>query len=246
MATQISGSWVASNNGTETVYVSNGVTISGAVTLKGGTVTVLSGATVSGLTGLDSGGFPRVILSGGTLIDSTINNGYLTVSSGVTSNVTGTSTETNYYAGATSIDDTYNWLTSEDHSPIRFSNGAVVSNAHVSNGVSVYVSAGATINGLEVTSGASVLVSSGAVLSNLSITAGGSATILANYGTPRPLTTTPTSNVSILKGTWSAVNVNGVTVYTSSGVVSQGPVLVSGGTLIVMSGATASGVSGSI
>ncbi|GBR21336.1 Hint domain-containing protein [Asaia spathodeae] len=247
MATQISGNWVASNVGGQTVYVSNGVTISGPVLFTGGgTLTVASGATVSGLSAVASGGYPTVVVSGGSLIDSTVDNGYLRVSNGgVTSNVSGISTETNYYSGSTSLDETYSWVSPYDHSPVRFSSGAVASNAHISNGVNVYVSSGATVNGLEVTSGASVLVSSGAVLSSLSITAGGSATILADYGAPRPLTTTPTSNVSVLRGTWSAVNSGGVTVYVSGNVVSQGPVRMSGGTLIVMSGATASGVSGS-
>lgn len=65
MATQISGNWVARNNGSETVYVSNGVTISGAVVFTGGgTLTVSSGATVSGLSAVASGGYPTVVISG--------------------------------------------------------------------------------------------------------------------------------------------------------------------------------------
>lgn len=247
MATQISGNWVARNNGSETVYVSNGVTISGAVVFTGGgTLTVSRGATVSGLSAVASGGYPTVVISGGSVIDSSIINGYLRAYSGaVTSNVSGMSTESYYYSGATSLNETFYWVSPADHSPVRFSSGSVASNAHLSSGMSAYISSGATVVGLQVASGASVLVSSGVTLSSLSISAGGSATILANYGSARPLTTTPTSNVSVLKGTWSAVNSSGVTVYSSGRIVSQGPVLMSGGTLIVMSGATASGVSGS-
>lgn len=60
MATQISGNWVASNVGGQTVYVSNGVTISGPVLFTGGgTLTVASGATVSGLSAVASGGYPN-------------------------------------------------------------------------------------------------------------------------------------------------------------------------------------------
>ncbi|WP_408735069.1 hypothetical protein, partial [Acidomonas methanolica] len=109
MTTTLNGAWSAVSTASGTVYESGSAVVNGPVALaNGATLSVMSGATASGVNTI-SGGVATVIVSGGgELLSSYIQNGYVYVrSGGLTSGNQFNSDPTYIYSGASSVDDTY-------------------------------------------------------------------------------------------------------------------------------------------
>ncbi|RUT26144.1 hypothetical protein C0V97_07740 [Asaia sp. W19] len=246
MATKITGTWSAVlNDRGVTVYQSGGVTYDGPVQLTGAaTLYVTSGAVASGVT--NSGNIPNVVVSsGGTLLSSTIVNGYVSALQGATTSSNMFSSDPVYFfSGASSIGDSFYAGPGYGADTAYFSAGSVVSNAVTLSGGPMVFNSGATVNGVTVSTGGVVTFSAGSVVSNLSIQPGGSAFISTVMGTPHttpPIM--PSSNVTTVTGTWSAVMSGGKTVYVSgTGAKLEAPLRLNGGTLYIMSGAVVSGL----
>ncbi|WP_162993368.1 Hint domain-containing protein, partial [Asaia bogorensis] len=238
----LNGVWSAVSLDGSTSYTSNGVTLQWPVALGTGSVLyVFSGAVASGLTGLNNAVY---IQSGGTLAGSRLDNGAIVVSSGaVTQDNLLNSTATSYEAGGASINDT-------------------LFNSGYDNNWAIFYS-GASVTGTQVSSGAYLKVEYGAHASDLLVAGGGSAILLSDttngytagqggyvqsgnaYYSGMTINGESYDNVQLLYGVWSAVNVNGATVYQSNGTTMQWPVALGNGAVLhVESGAVASGISG--
>ncbi|MGV4878572.1 Hint domain-containing protein [Acetobacter indonesiensis] len=268
--TALTGTWSAVLVDGATVYQSgtgsNITTVSGPVALNNNaTLYVTSGATASGVE--DAGGLLGYIYvnSGGTLANSNITYDIVTVSAGGTTS--GNTFEG--YAGSyvanygTSIDDTYS---TEDGSTsvAYFYSGATITNALIADGTTATAYDGVVIDGATISSGGTltasadtssvsrIVVSSGGVAA-LSSSVSSSAYTVSAGGLISAGTSTVyggvagSTNVTALTGTWSAVLVDGATVYqsgTGSNITTvSGPVALDDNAILyVTSGATASGV----
>ncbi|WP_122049076.1 Hint domain-containing protein [Asaia bogorensis] len=246
MATNITGIWSAVlNKDGITVYQSGTVVQQGPVQLTGGaTLYVTSGATASGVT--NSGNVPNIVVSsGGTLLSSTITNGYVSALQGATTSGNAFNSDPAYYfSGAQSIDDKYFAAGGYGTDNANFSAGSIVTNATASTGGPLNFYSGATVNGVTVSSGGVVTFSAGSVVSNLNILPGGSAFISTIVGTPvNSAPVMPTSGVTTVTGVWSAVLSGGKTIYkNAAGTALEAPLRLSAGTLYITSGATVSGL----
>lgn len=248
MATDITGIWSAvRNTDGVTVYVSGQAIVDGPVRLVGGaTLRIMSGATASGVT--NSGNTPTIsVTSGGTLLSATVINGYVSALGGATTaENTLISVPVTYYSGAESHGDLF-FASGLGADTATFNSGAVVIDATTSSGGPMVFNAGATVSGVTVSAGGSVRFNSGSVISGLIVEPGGSAVVNTVYGNPvLSGPELPVDNVTVLTGTWSAVLSGDRTVYVNNANTStvNAPIRMSGGTLIVTSGAVASGVLG--
>ncbi|BAT18876.1 Hint domain-containing protein [Asaia bogorensis] len=246
MATNITGTWSAVlNDKGETVYQSGTTIQEGPVQLVGGaTLYVTSGATAAGVS--NSGNIPNIIVSsGGTLLSSTITNGYVSALQGATTSGNVFNSDPAYYfSGAQSIGDSYYAGGGYGTDTAYFSAGSIVTNATTSAGGPMIFYSGATVNGVTVSSGGVVTFSAGSVVSGLNIQPGGSAFISTIVGTPvNSAPVMPTSGVTTVTGVWSAVLSGGKTIYkNAAGTAVEAPLRLSGGTLYIASGATVSGL----
>ena len=246
MVTNITGTWsaVVTNTG-QTVYKSGATVAEGPVQLIGGaTLFVMSGATASGV--VNSNNIPNVVVSsGGTLLSSTIVNGYVSALQGATTSGNHFSSDPVYYfSGAHSVGDTFYADSGYGVDTAFFSAGSVVSNATTLSGGPMLVYSGATINGVTVSAGGVVTFNAGSVVKDLDIKPGGSAFISTVVGTPvGSAPVLPTTGVTTVTGVWSAVLSGGKTVYVNAAGTSsvQAPLRLSAGMLYIASGATVSG-----
>ena len=241
----LSGTWSAVSTASGTVYESGSAVLSGPVMLAyGATLDVESGAVASGVQSVSGGVMTVKVLSGGELLSSTINNGYVYVSSGgVTSGDVFNSPAGSVYLGGSSVDDTYNVLYGDGNDTFSVASGGTLADATVSSGMTVNAASGATVTGATVSSAGVLSAASGANLQDVSVASGGSATISGPYGSGTSSNLTFPVLETTLSGTWSAVNTASGTVYESGATVVSGPVsLANGAKLVVESSATASGV----
>ncbi|NIE80142.1 Hint domain-containing protein [Asaia sp. As-1742] len=224
--TTIRGVWSAVNVDGNTVFKSGATIVQPPVSPAAGTAFYIqNGAVVSGLSGYAINVY---VSNGGMMKDSTIVDGGLTIlSGGVTMNNTLNSIPSTIYSGGTTIDD--NWYNSgygED--AINIYSGATISSTTCGNGAVMNIQSGVTIYG------------------DVTVSAGGNLTTYAGFGRDVIIPTPPSPSVGTsLQGVWSAVAVNGGTVYQSNGVTVRAPVaLANGATIYVKSGAVASNLSG--
>jgi len=251
------GNWTASSKAGTTWYVSGSVSATGAVTLSNiGTLTVLSGAVVSGAT--LTGGIPTVsVLGGGAMISSFELNGYLRVASGgVISGNTLNSDEVTLSAGASSVNDVFvnSGASADTNAFVYVSSGAALIGATMTDGyqsgLSAFISSGASVSNLTLGSGAGVYVSSGATATNINAGSGSVVSMATSYGSGSANVVLPAQSSVVLRGgNWSAVLIDKVTYYVSGTVSATGAVILSAiSTLTVSSGAVVSGatISGSV
>ncbi|APH54946.1 Adhesin family protein [Granulibacter bethesdensis] len=244
------GNWSAVDVGGTTYYQSGTTSVTGPVVLSSiGTLTVSSGAVVSGA--VLSGGVPTVsVLSGGSMTDSTEINGYLVVANGgIVSGNTYNSNAVTISSGGSSINDTYinSGSVADGTATVSVAAGATLNGATFTSGavggLSAVVASGANVSGLTVGSGVTAVVSSGANISAVTATSGSVVSMAATYGDGTPNSEPSVSGATVLNGgNWSAVNVSGTTYYQSGTTSVTGPVVLSNiGTLTVSSGAVVSG-----
>ncbi|MGO2959630.1 MAG: Hint domain-containing protein [Acetobacter sp.] len=261
------GSWIAvkdvdgktyyqSATGTDATAsaIAGATKYAGPVIISGGSLTVASGAVASGA--YVSGGTNNVfIVSGGTLESSVNVNGWTYVrSGGVSSDNTLVSDAGNVAAGGSSVSDTFLAGTATDGGGDAYtvvSGGYIGGSATVASGITLNINAGATSQPIAVQNGgtlnlagAATTVGSGSAASSI----GGDSTVSPQY----PVA--PTGATVLNGGSWIAVkDVDGKTYYqsatgtdaTASAILGAtkyaGPVIISGGSLTVASGAVASG-----
>ncbi|WP_127102254.1 MULTISPECIES: Hint domain-containing protein [unclassified Asaia] len=216
------GLWSATRDQTgNTVYVSGTTIVSGPVNLtSGATLTITSGAVVSGLTAADNAtGIHINVLSGGIIEHSSVYDGYLVVSAGGYSHDNFYYSEyADFYGSSTndffqepgSVNGTLNGA------PIKIGNGAATLN----------VKSGGSVSG-DTVAGINPVVDAGGYLEK-----------------PKSLYAFSNSASTISGGMWTAsAGANGVTRYMSGTTVVSGPVNLTGGaTLTVTSGAIVSGL----
>lgn len=199
VSSMIGGNWSAVLSGENTVYQSGSVTLEGPVTLvTGATLTITSGAVVSGLTNSTDGTWPSVyVSSGGTLTDSLLNNTIVHGSAGgvVQNNLYGYSYEEIQSGGFASGD------VRGGGGDYRVMSGGTVASLTVNDVTNFWVDSGGTsydttlnsgsteivrgaASGTKVNSGATQLVSSGGGNAvNTNIGSGGSLVVLAGGST---------------------------------------------------------------
>ncbi|WP_162993386.1 Hint domain-containing protein [Asaia bogorensis] len=239
MATILSGWWSAVNVSGQTMYQSGTTYVGQPASFAANTsITVMSGATVTSLSGSS---LAITVQTGGAVTSANLDGGTLSVASGgvlTRNNLSGVSTTLS--SGAQSINDTY----------VKGSTGVTWS----------YALNGATVSGATVGSGGYLQLQTGAVGTNISAVNGGSASLAAgtttgiqalNGGYIQSGVMTfsgylgngdVVSTGAVLNGVWSAVNVNGKTVYQNGTTTVSDPVILNGATLYVGSGAVVSGL----
>ncbi|BAT19995.1 Hint domain-containing protein [Asaia bogorensis] len=222
----LTGTWSAVNSGGVTVFQSGATVVDPPVQFNGATLNIMSGATVSNVFFSNSGGYCRVNVSaGGILTSSYIREAFFTV-----------------FSGGKSISNDI-----ESNTAIIMSGGSSLEDRIFSidrpvNGF--FVSSGGTATSPVVGSGGSLAAYPGAVIGGQPSLTGGNAVfngaVVGSGKIPDPLVFAP--NATVVAGNWSAVLVDGKTVYQSGTVTLAGPIRISGGNLTVTSGAVASGV----
>lgn len=225
------GVWSAVKSGDVTVFTSGTVTVSGPVILGAATLNVTSGAVVDGLV-QTKGGIINV-QNGGILRNSTLTDGTTNIlSGGLTSGNTGDSQKTVISAGGSSVNDKYATVTGAADT-VTVMNGGYITGADLAN-TTMSAVAGAKVGTFTSHDGGMVRIYSGASV-------GTGATVTENLATDAQRYKQALLNGSI----WSAVNVSGTTVYQSAGITVSGPVVLNANTtLIITSGAVASGILG--
>ncbi|MCQ9155397.1 Hint domain-containing protein [Acidomonas methanolica] len=247
MTTTLNGAWSAVSTASGTVYESGSAVVNGPVALaNGATLKVMSGATASGVNTISGGIATVVVSSGGELLSSYIQNGYVYVSSGgLTSGNQLNSDPTWIYSGASSVDDTYFNSGYDDNATYVFS-GGTLNDATVTSGALANVYAGASASDIAVSSGGSAVLASGTTSGYTAYTGGNvtsGTSVYSGLVLPTADGSAVQNTVPVLGGVWSAVNTASGTVYESGSAVVGGPVALAGGAFLdVMSGATASGV----
>ncbi|GBR06972.1 Hint domain-containing protein [Asaia siamensis] len=227
--------WSAVNVNGTTVYQSGGVTVSGPVVLNANTTLIVtSGAVASGVLGAAATGTPRItVMSGGSLIHSTVNNGVITVSAGgSTANNEFNSNTITYATGAKSQNDDF-YVAGTGTSTVTVQSGATVTSAVVNTNIRLSAVNGATLDGIVVGSGGRVTSAGVIISSNTSNVTQNPSLVTSNNAY---------TNGNLSGGTWSAVNVNGTTYYQSGSVSITGPVFLTGANLVITSGATVDGM----
>lgn len=248
--TALTGVWSAVLVDGKTIYQSgadaNIKRVNGPVALDDDAqLYITNGATASGVE--DAGGALGYIYvsSGGTLADSKITYDLVTVYAG--GKTTGNTFEGNagsYVANyGTSINDTYN-TKSNSTSLAYFYSGASISSAIVADGTTLSAYDSVTVDGIIVSSGGVASLASSISNSAYTVSAGGlisagASTVYGGVGT--------STNVAALTGIWSAVLVDGTTVYQSATGTSvttvSGPIALDDNAILyVTNGATASGI----
>ena len=230
--------WSAVNVSGTTVYQSGATTISGPVYMTGAsTLIVTDGATASGVLAAD-GDATITVKNGGLLESSTLDDSWLTVEAGgVTSANNINSVVATVYAGGSSINDNY----------------YATNNYDSDGGAQANFKSGSTITGATVTQGAVISASKGVVISDVTVGSGGTfnnngktnTSIDGSITVDKTVTNSASKTTGgyLSGGTWSAVNVDGTTVYQSGSTVVSGAVyLDNSAKLVVTSGATASGL----
>ncbi|NVN44694.1 Hint domain-containing protein [Asaia siamensis] len=227
--------WSAVNVGGTTVYQSAGITVSGPVVLNATTrLIITSGAVASGVLGAAAGGNPTItVMSGGTLLDSTINAGIVTVSAGgITSANNFNGNTITYATGAKSQDDEF-YAVGVTARAVSIQAGATVIGATVETGMTLNAVAGATLSNVVIGSGGKVTSAGASITSNTSNVTISSTLVTSNN---------QYTNGNISGGNWSAVNISGVTYYQSGAVSLTGPVFLTAANLTITSGATVDGM----
>ncbi|GBQ52314.1 Hint domain-containing protein [Acidomonas methanolica] len=246
MTTTLNGAWSAVSTASGTVYESGSAVVNGPVALaNGATLSVMSGATASGVNTI-SGGVATVIVSGGgELLSSYIQNGYVYVrSGGLTSGNQFNSDPTYIYSGASSVDDTYFNSGYDDNDTFVYS-GGTLNDATVTSGGYAGVLLGASAADIAVSSGGSAVLASGTTSGYTAYTGGNvtsGTSVYSGLVLPTADGSAVQNTVPVLGGVWSAVSTASGTVYESGSTVVNGPVALGAAILDVMSGATASGV----
>ncbi|MCX2563299.1 Hint domain-containing protein, partial [Acetobacter thailandicus] len=224
------GTWVAKlNNAGQTVYVSGTKVVSGPVNLWNASLTISSGAVVSGLVSVATFGLGNgtlTVLSGGTIESSYVANGPLNIYSGGSSLSNSYESEvTTVYSGGSSTDDVFTesydgGYTSGTLNGSKFAGGDNTSYVNVLNGG--YISYPSISN-------QQFTLASSAVYNNA-----------VSKTTPPDITN---NNNVISGGTWVAkLNNAGQTVYVSGTKVVSGPVNLWNASLTISSGAVVSGL----
>lgn len=237
---KLTGNWSAVNVSGQTMFQSGTTSVAPPVTFGAPTnLTVTSGATVSGLTGSS---IAVTVQTGGTLADNSLTGGTITVANGgVLSSNTLNGVGTTLNSGAQSIGDTY--LTSGTGATWSYAlNGAVVTNATVSTSGYLQLQAGATGSNITTTNGGSASLAAGTTTGFQALSGGyvlsGTMTFSGYMGNGNVVSTG-----AVLNGVWSAVNVDGKTVYQSGTTSVNDPVILNdGAVLYVNSGAVVSGL----
>ena len=226
---EISGTWTAYlNSSNQTVYSSGTTVVSGPVNLWNGSLTISSGAVVSGLVSVatfGAGNGTITVLDGGTIESSYTANGSLIVSSG------GSSLSNSYESEASTI----------------YSGGSSTDDVFTETYQSAYTSG--TLNGTAFAggdNGSYVTVNNGGYISNPSISNQtftlGSGAVYNNVSSAKNPPNITNSNYEI-SGTWTAyLNSSNQTVYSSGTTVVSGPVNLWNGYLTISSGAVVSGL----
>jgi len=203
------------------------------VTLGSATLYITSGAVVEGLIQV-KGGTPTIyVQNGGTLRNSTLIDGTTYVQSGgLTSGNFCDSQRTVISAGGSSVNDQYTAVAGLKDT-VTVMNGGYLTGADLAN-TQMSAASGAQVGTFTSHDGGTVSIAKGASV-------GTGTTVTEDLATDAQL-----YKQALLNGTtWSAVNINGTTVYQSAGVTVSGPVVLTAGTtLIVTSGAVASNVLG--
>lgn len=225
------GVWSAVKSGDSTVFVSGTVTVSGPVILGAATLNVTSGAVVDGLV-QTKGGIINV-QNGGILRNSTLTDGTTNImSGGLTSGNIGDSQKTTISAGGSSVNDQFKAVAGTADT-VTVMNGGYITGADLAN-TTMTASSGAKVGTFTSHDGGTVSIANGASV-------GTGTTITQNIATDAQR-----YKQALLNGTtWSAVNVNGTTVYQSGGVTVSGPIVLNANTaLVITSGAVVSGLLG--
>lgn len=239
MAT-LTGYWSAVNVNGQTMFQSGTTSVAPPVTFGTPTnLTVTSGATVSGLTGSS---MAVTVQPGGTLAGNSLTGGTIGVASGgILSGNTLNGVGTTLSSGAQSIGDTY--LTSGTGAVWSYAvNGAKVTDAIVGSGGYLQLQAGATGSNITAINGGSASLAAGTTTDFQALSGGyvasGTMTFSGYMGNGDVVSTG-----AVLNGIWSAVNVNGTTVYQNGTTTVNGPVILNGGAVLyVNSGAVVSGL----
>jgi len=236
----LTGYWSAVNVNGQTMFQSGTTSVAPPVTFgTHANLTITSGATLSGLTGSS---MIVTVQSGGTLAGNNLTGGTLGVANGgVLSGNILNGVGTTLSSGAQSIGDTFQAV----------GTGIIWS----------YALRGATVTDATVDTKGYLQLQSGATGSNITAINGGSASLAADtttgfqalnggYVASGNMTfsgysgngdVVPTG--AVLNGIWSAVNVNGTTVYQNATTTVSGPVILNAGaSLYVKSGANVSGL----
>jgi len=239
MATTLSGTWSAVNISGQTLYQSGASYVAPPISFAANaSITVMNGATVTALTGTS---LTITVQSGGIVTSTNLTGGTLRVANGgVISGNTLSAVATTLSSGAQSIDDTY--LRSSTGVTWSYAlNGATVTNATVGSGGYLQLQAGAVGSNVIAVDGGSASLAAGTTSGFQALNGGylqsGTMTFSGYLGNGDVVSTG-----AVLNGVWSAVNVNGKTVYQSGTTTVSDPVILNGATLYVGSGAIVSGL----
>ncbi len=242
MAYVLRGTWSAVSDGYATVYVSGTARVRDQVSLgSGASLKITSGAFVDGLTAVKGS---VSVAAGGVLANSQLDDSTLTVASGgiiQTNNLN--STETTLGSGAQSYNDT--WFNSGyDANWVTVAAGASIMQSQILKGGYLRVSSGGSAAGVVVSAGGSAILASGTT-DGFTAMSGGYVQSGTAFYSGSTVNGTELVNASVLSGTWSAVNLDGGTVYQSGTVIVSGPaVLGTSAVLYIKNGAVASQLSG--
>lgn len=242
MAYVLRGTWSAVSDGYATVYVSGTARVRDQVSLgSGALLKITSGAFVDGLTAVKGS---VSVAAGGVLANSQLDDSTLTVASGgiiQTNNLN--STETTLGSGAQSYNDT--WFNSGyDANWVTVAAGASIMQSQILKGGYLRVSSGGSAAGVVVSAGGSAILASGTT-DGFTAMSGGYVQLGTAFYSGSTVNGTELVNASVLSGTWSAVNLDGGTVYQSGTVIVSGPaVLGTSAVLYIKNGAVASQLSG--
>ncbi|CDG38977.1 MULTISPECIES: hypothetical protein [Asaia] len=239
MATTLSGTWSAVNISGQTVYQSGTTTVGQPASFAANaSITVTNGATVTSLSGTS---LTITVQAGGVVTDATLTAGTLRVASGgiLSGNIL-SGVATTLSSGAQSINDTY--LKGAAGGTWSYAlNGATVTGATVGSGGYLQLQAGATGSNITAADGGSASLAAGTTNGFHAVNGGylqSGTMVFSGYAGNG----TTVSTGAILNGVWSAVNVNGKTVYQNATTTVSDPVILNGATLYVASGAVVSGL----
>lgn len=239
MATTLSGTWSAVNISGQTVYQSGTTTVGQPASFAANaSITVTNGATVTSLSGTS---LTITVQAGGVVTDATLTAGTLRVASGgiLSGNIL-SGVATTLSSGAQSINDTY--LKGAAGGTWSYAlNGATVTGATVGSGGYLQLQAGATGSNITAADGGSASLAAGTTNGFHAVNGGylqSGTMVFSGYAGNG----TTVSTGAILNGVWSAVNVNGKTVYQNATTTVSDPVILNGATLYVASGAIVSGL----
>lgn len=178
--TVVRGTWLAVLQDGKTVYQSGTTIIDGRISLSdGASLHVTSGAVASAVD-TTARGIARVyVQSGGVLVSSYIENGFVTISDGGITSANRLNSDPVYISsGGTSIDDVM-YASGFGSDPTYVYSGGVVINPILNSGGRIYGSGG-TISGGVVGSGGYIWTNDDTTTSGITVSGGGSANLSGN------------------------------------------------------------------